>query len=94
MDLHCQLILDEYDARLAEFQRLEQIVQKTLKEALERNALMVTAVTTRIKTRDSLTNKLELKGGKYRSMNDITDILGPFAVNASDCEKPQPFRPS
>ena len=76
MDLHCQLILDEYDARLAEFQRLEQIVQKTLKEALERNALMVTAVTTRIKTRDSLTNKLELKGGKYRSMNDITDILG------------------
>ena len=76
MDLHCQLILDEYDARLAEFQRLEQIVQQTLKEALERNALMVTAIATRVKTRDSLANKLELKGGKYRSLNDITDILG------------------
>ena len=76
MDLHCQLILEEYDARRAEFERLEQIVQQTLDQALARNALMVTAVTTRIKTRDSLKNKLELKGGKYTSLNDITDILG------------------
>ena len=76
MDLHCQLILEEYDARRAEFERLEQIVQQTLDQALARNALMVTAVTTRIKTRDSLKNKLELKGGKYSSLNDITDILG------------------
>lgn len=76
MDLHTQLLLDEYEAQCPVYQRLEEEVKRTLEEALERNGLMVTAVSTRIKTRESLEGKLALKGQKYRSLSDITDILG------------------
>ena len=75
-DLHSRLILDEYEALLPVYQRLEQEVQKVLKDALARNGLMVTAVVTRIKTEESLLGKLALKGSKYRSLSDITDVLG------------------
>lgn len=76
MDLHSQMILSEYDAQLPMLQRLEQTVLRILNEALERNGLMVTAVSTRIKTKESLEGKLSLKGDKYHSLTDITDILG------------------
>ena len=70
------MILEEYDQQLPLFQRLERIVQITLQDILDSNGLMVTAVNTRIKTRESLAGKLELKGYKYHSISDITDILG------------------
>lgn len=76
MDLHSEMIMAEYDALMPVYQRLEQIVQTTLRQSLERNGLMVTAVETRIKTASSLQGKLALKGGKYASLTDITDILG------------------
>ena len=70
------MILEEYDQQLPLFRRLERIVQITLQDILDSNGLMVTAVNTRIKTRESLAGKLELKGYKYHSLSDITDILG------------------
>lgn len=70
------MILAEYDQQLPLFRRLERIVQITLQDILDSNGLMVTAVNTRIKTRESLAGKLELKGYKYHSIRDITDILG------------------
>ena len=76
MDPHTEMILEEYDQQLPLFQRLERIVQITLQDILDSNGLMVTAVNTRIKTRESLAGKLELKGYKYHSISDITDILG------------------
>lgn len=76
MDPHTEMILEEYDQQLPLFRRLERIVQITLQDILDSNGLMVTAVNTRIKTRESLAGKLELKGYKYHSISDITDILG------------------
>ncbi len=76
MDFQTQLILEEYDAQLPVVRRLEQLVQDTLNDAIDSNGLIVTAVKTRIKTRESLAGKLALKGGKYHSLSDITDILG------------------
>ena len=76
MDLHSEMILAEYEAQQPVYKRLEAIVQRTLEDALARNGLLVTAVGTRIKTLDSLAGKLALKGGKYQSLTDITDILG------------------
>ena len=70
------MLLEEYDAQLPVYQRLETVVQQTLEQALERNGIIVTAVSTRIKTRESLEGKLALKGSKYQSLSDITDILG------------------
>lgn len=74
------MILEEYDQQLPLFRRLERIVQITLQDILDSNGLMVTAVNTRIKTRESLAGKLELKGYKYHSISDITDILGARVI--------------
>ncbi len=80
MDPRTEMILAEYDEQLPLFRRLERIVQITLQNILDSNGLMVTAVSTRIKTRESLAGKLESKGQKYNSLSDITDILGARIV--------------
>ena len=80
MNPRTEMILAEYDEQLPLFRRLERIVQITLQNILDSNGLMVTAVSTRIKTRESLAGKLESKGQKYNSLSDITDILGARIV--------------
>ncbi len=80
MDLHCEMLLDEYRAQLPVFERMQKEVERILNDALQRSGLMVTAVTSRIKTEQSLSGKLALKGAKYASLSDITDILGARIV--------------
>ncbi|MCR5532450.1 MAG: hypothetical protein K6F10_01040 [Paludibacteraceae bacterium] len=80
MDLHSEMIMTEYEAQLPVYQRLEGIVQRTLEQALARNNILVTAVSTRIKTAESLAGKLALKGSKYQSISDLTDILGARVI--------------
>ena len=48
MDLHCEMILEEYRAALPELERLKEQVLTTLREALDRNGLIVTAVEGRV----------------------------------------------
>jgi len=76
LDLHCEMILDEYRERRALHERLREVVTKTLHRIVDDNHLYVTAIESRIKTEESLTGKLELKGHKYTTIDDITDILG------------------
>jgi len=76
MDLHTEMLLDEYREARPVFEKMQAEVSQALREALERNNLIVTAVETRIKTEESLAGKLALKGSKYASLSDITDILG------------------
>ena len=76
MDLHTEFILEEYRAALPVFEKMQVEVTRILREALTRNGLVVTAVETRIKTEESLAGKLALKGQKYATLGDITDILG------------------
>ena len=76
MDLHCEMILDEYREAVPELERLKEAALKTLREALDRNGLIVTAVEGRVKTEQSLAGKLALKGAKYATLSDITDLVG------------------
>ena len=76
LDLHCQMILEEYQEQLPALEVLKSKVLSTLQEALYRNGIIVTAVEARIKTKESLAGKLALKGNKYATLNDVTDILG------------------
>ena len=80
LDLHSQLILDEYHESLPLYQQAQREVERMLHEALERSGIVVTAIETRIKTEESLTGKLVLKGQKYQTLNDITDILGARVI--------------
>ena len=80
MDLHTEMLLEEYREAIPVFERMQEEVLATLRDALQRNGLIVTAIESRIKTEESLTGKLALKGGKYATLSDITDILGARIV--------------
>lgn len=80
LDLHNQHILDEYTACLPVLQRLDCALQHVLQDILDKNNLTVTAITTRVKTKESLAGKLARKGDKYNSLSDITDIVGARIV--------------
>ncbi|MBQ9340726.1 MAG: hypothetical protein IJS13_10420 [Paludibacteraceae bacterium] len=76
MDLLSQFILDEYSESLPQMEKLRDIVVRMLSNAIEQNGIEVTTVSARVKTKDSLRGKLAIKGGKYHSLSDITDIVG------------------
>ncbi|MBR6903485.1 MAG: hypothetical protein IKN32_01385 [Bacteroidales bacterium] len=76
LDLHCEMILDEYREKLPVFRKLKEVVLKQLRDRLSGNNIGLSGVEGRVKTEKSLTGKLELKGHKYRTLDDITDIVG------------------
>ena len=76
LDLHCQMILEEYREALPVLEEMKAKVLQMLREALERNNIIVTAIEARVKTENSLAGKLALKAQKYSTLTDITDILG------------------
>ena len=76
MDQHIQSILDEYRRDLPIFHEGEILVSGQIHKFLSKAGLVVAAMESRIKNEDSLKGKLELKGHKYSSLADITDILG------------------
>ena len=80
MDLHSELILEEYRENLPVFERMKEEVVSKLTSALARNGLIVTAIEARVKTEDSLAGKLALKGQKYATLEDITDVLGARVI--------------
>ena len=80
MDLHSEIILDEYRSQLPVFEKMQAEVMRILQEAVARRGLHVTTLESRIKKEDSLCGKLALKGAKYHSLSDITDILGARIV--------------
>ena len=80
LDLHCQMILEEYQEALPVLEEMKAKVLQMLREALERNNIIVTAIEARVKTENSLAGKLALKGQKYATLTDITDILGARIV--------------
>ena len=76
LDLHCQLILEEYRDMQPVFATMKEVVLTELQKCLSRFNILVTAVEARIKSEDSLVGKLQLKGHKYRTLGDLTDIMG------------------
>ena len=76
LDAHSQQILQEYLDHLPEFRKQAMEIYVAIKKTLEKVGLIVASVEYRVKTEDSLAGKLELKGAKYKSLADITDIIG------------------
>ena len=76
LDIHCEMILDEYREKLPVFKKLESVVMDAVQNCLSENNIVVSGLDSRIKSEKSLTGKLELKGFKYHFLDDITDILG------------------
>ena len=76
LDAHSTAILEEYRENLPLFRKTSDEAVKAIKEKLAQAELLVAAVESRVKTEKSLAGKLELKGSKYASLKDITDIVG------------------
>ena len=72
--------MEQYHERQAVYQRLAQVAEETLRQALKKQHVAVIALEHRVKTESSLAGKLELKGAKYHTLDDVTDILGMRVV--------------
>ena len=76
LDMHGEIILDQYRDNLPVYNKIKDLVLDTLRKCLADNSIMIAGLEGRVKTEKSLTGKLELKGYKYRTIDDITDIVG------------------
>ncbi len=76
LDMHCQMILEEYREKLPVLENMLQEVLEIIRNDISAKGMMVASIEGRVKTEASLAGKLELKGSKYLDLSDITDIVG------------------
>jgi len=76
MEMQNELLLTEYEENLQIFNKLKEVVMLKMKIILDHSGINVNSIEARVKTKKSLIGKLERKGWKYTSINDVTDIVG------------------
>lgn len=76
LDIHCTMLLEDYREKLPTFSLLQQVVMEKLGEMVKKAGMELNSMESRIKTEKSLAGKLALKGAKYQTIYDITDIFG------------------
>ena len=89
LDQHGEMLMAQYRERTAVYERLSHLADEALRNALDAQHVKVTAMEHRIKTESSLAGKLELKGAKYHTLDDVTDIVGMRVVTfySADVDK-------
>lgn len=76
LDPHSEAIMEEYRRQRPLMLEVESKITKMLHEYLDATDVVVAAVESRVKTEESLAGKLERKGSKYKTLADITDLVG------------------
>ena len=76
LDAHGEALLQQYRDLLPTLEALAMEVYDILRHALHEQGIYVTAIEQRVKSEKSLAGKLELKGAKYKTVEDITDLVG------------------
>lgn len=76
LDMHCEMLLNEYHEKLPIYEKMKTVVLDLLRSCLDKNNILVSGIEARVKSEQSLIGKLELKGYKYHTLEDITDVLG------------------
>ncbi len=76
LDPHSEAILEEYREQLPVFRKMQETIPAQIRAVFEETGIVVASIESRIKEERSLAGKLELKGAKYQSLSDITDIFG------------------
>lgn len=80
MDLHSEMILNQYLSKLDCYKKVQEIVTNELNKIVSDLGMLVNSVDSRVKTEKSLKGKLEVKGYKYKDISYITDIVGARVV--------------
>ena len=73
---HGEALMEQFRQRLPKLQSLSEEVLNLIKAALAEQAIELNSIEYRIKGEESLRGKLERKGNKYKSIDDVTDLLG------------------
>ena len=76
LDPHGEQLLQQYRHLLPTLQKLADEASTLLRRTLREQGIYITAMEHRVKTEKSLRGKLELKGAKYKTVEDITDLVG------------------
>lgn len=76
LDPHGEALLQQYRELRPTLEQIDSEAYELLQQAIQEQGIYVTAIEHRVKTEKSLAGKLELKGGKYRSIDDVTDLVG------------------
>jgi ppGpp synthetase/RelA/SpoT-type nucleotidyltranferase len=76
LDSHGEMLLGQFRELRPTLEQLAKEAYDLLQQALHEQGIYVTAIEYRVKTEKSLAGKLELKGAKYKSIDDITDLVG------------------
>ena len=76
LDAHGEALMQQYRELLPMLEQLAKEAYDLLRRALREQGIYVTAMEYRVKTEKSLAGKLELKGAKYKTIDDITDLVG------------------
>jgi len=76
LDPHNEALLQQYRELRPSLEELAKEAYDLLRQALRDQGIYVTAIEHRVKTEKSLAGKLELKGAKYKSIDDVTDLVG------------------
>ena len=69
-------LMEEYRQKVPQMQALSEQVYTLLKQTLREQGIELNSIEARVKTEQSLEGKLERKGDKYASLEDITDLVG------------------
>jgi putative GTP pyrophosphokinase len=69
-------VLAEYEKSLAIYDNFRGTCEKLLARLIEVDGLRVHSVTSRVKDRDSLNEKLGRAGKDYHSVSEVTDLVG------------------
>jgi ppGpp synthetase/RelA/SpoT-type nucleotidyltranferase len=73
---HGEALLQQYREQVLALEQLSKIVYDQLRQVLHEQSVELSAIEYRVKTEHSLAGKLERKGDKYASLEDITDLVG------------------
>lgn len=73
---HSEAILQEYRDQRPVFEKLQATVPEQIRTVFAETGIVVASIESRIKSEESLAGKLELKGTKYATLKNITDIFG------------------
>ena len=76
LDAHAQAILEEYRQQRPVFAKMRETIPAQVRALFDEAGIVVASIESRVKEEKSLAGKLELKGAKYNSLADITDIFG------------------
>ena len=76
LDPHSQELLQQYKNLFPVFTQMAEVIPEKLKSFFDEAGIIVAAVEHRVKTEESLTGKLRLKGSKYPDIFALTDIVG------------------